>query len=424
MDLDLAEEPTLSAAPISSSVLPKGEIGLLDLLLVLAKHKFAIAKATAIVAVVTVIVVLIWPKTYTGKASMLPPQQNGSTASLLLGQLGPLASLASGAGGQELGLGDPRDIYVAMLQSRTVGDDLIRRFSLMNVYSAKFLTEAREDLTKNTRVDAGKDGLIDIEVDDHDPKRAADLANAYVDELRQMTQNLAVTEASRRRLIFEQQLKQSNEDLKQAEVEFQKTQEKTGLISLDGQAKMILDSIALARAQISEKQVELKAMKTFATAQNPDVIRTEQELSSLESQLANLEHNQTVGNGDVYVSTGKIPSIGLEYVRKMRDVKYYEDLYELLAQQYEAARIDEARDGAIIQVVDPAVVPEKRSRPKRTLMVLVAAFFAFVFSSLFAFGRELFERAKAEQDSAMRLRLLHDYAVTGLAGKFRFRKLF
>lgn len=325
----------------------------------------------------------------------------------MLGQLGPLTAMA----GKDLGLRNPNDIYVTMLQSRTVSEALIRKFDLMTVYKAKRLMDARKRLAQDTDIDSGKDGVITISVQDRDPKRAADMANAYVSELYNLTKSLAITEAAQRRLFFEQQLRSANEDLVHAEQDFQKVQENTGLIQLDNQAKAIIEAISAARGQIAAKEVQITAMKAFATPQNPDLIRAENEIEAMKAHLATLEHNQRGPAGEPQLAAGKVPSAGLQYVRGLRDVKYYETVFELLSKQYEIAKMDEARSAAIIQVLDPAVPPEMRFKPKRTQIVIAGTIVGFFFSVLSVFTREAFRSAQAQPQVGNRLQLLRRYLL-------------
>src|SRR6266581_8087932 len=194
-----------SAASISSD---DDEISLLDLLIVLAKHKRIVFGVPFAVAVVAAIISLLLPNIYTGTTRILPPQQSASAAAALLNQLGGALGGLAGAAGGTLGIRNPNDLYVGMLKSRTVADNLIVRFELAKVYDEDYLSETRKRLAKETTITSGRDGIIAIEVDDKNPKRAADLANAYVDELMRLTKVLAVTEASQRRLFFERQLLQ------------------------------------------------------------------------------------------------------------------------------------------------------------------------------------------------------------------------
>jgi uncharacterized protein involved in exopolysaccharide biosynthesis len=297
-----------------------------------------------------------------------------------------------------------------MLKSRTVADNIIDRFELQKLYDKDTMVETRKEFASNSSITAGKDGLITIEFDDEDPKRAAAIANAYVEALDKLTQSLAVTEAAQRRLFFERQLMQAKEDLSKAEVALKVTQEQTGLIKLDDQGRAIIEAVAALRGQISAKEVELRAMRTFTTENNPDYIRTQQQLAGLRTELTKLERAQISGGGDILLPTGKVPEAGLEYLRKFRDVKYNETIFELLAKQFEAAKIDEAKEAAIVQVVDHAVPPDRKSRPKRSAIVIVATLAASIIAILLAFIREARELASQDPLQATRLATLRRYA--------------
>ena len=388
--------------------LESDEINLMDLLLVIAKHNRFILKLTGSVAILSVIYALLQPNIYTGKTVVMPPQQASSSASALLGQLGGLAGMAGGA----IGVKNPSDLYVGMLKSRTVADALIERFKLVDLFKAKTMEPVRGALAGNTVITAGKDGFITIEYSDKDPKLAAALANAYVNELDRLTQTLAVTEAAKRRLFYEKQLKGVREGLDLAESAMKEMQEKTGVIQLEGQSKAILGAEAELRAQIAAKEVELSAMRSFATEQNPDFRRVEQILSSLHSQLTKLEHDNHANNVEM-TSKGKIPELAVEYGHKMRDLKYYEKLFEFMTQQVLVAKIDEAKDAAIIQVVDKALVPDVKSKPKRSMIVLLATVLAFFVGIIWAFAKEWRERAQRNTGVIERMELLRRYFRTG-----------
>lgn len=382
------------------------EIGLLDLLIILAKHKRMIASVTFGAALLALIVSLLLPNIYTGSAKVLPPQQSQSTAAMMLGQLGGLAGLA----GTSLGIKNPNDLYVGMLTSRTVADSIIAEFELQKLYGKETLVETRKQLLEKSRIMAGKDGLITVEFEDEDPKRAAAIANAYVAQLDKLTQTLAVTEAAQRRLFFERQIQQAKKELSDAEMALRRTQEKTGLIKLDEQGRAIIEAVATLRAQISAKEVELRAMRTFTTDQNPDYIRTQQQLAGLRTELVKLERAKVSGDGDIMLPTGKVPEAGLEYLRKYREVKYQETIFELLAKQFEAAKIDEAKDAAILQIVDQAIAPDRKSKPQRALIVMLTTLAAGIASFLWACLREARERAKNNPAYASRLATLRRYA--------------
>lgn len=387
----------------SGTAQQEGGWDLLEFLLVLAKFRKMILALTLGAALVTAVTVFLLPKTYTGTASILPPQQAQSSAitQLMSGQLGALASLA----GASLGARKSSELYVSMLKSRSVANKLINRFKLMQVYDEKLMAEAREDLEDATRILAGKDGMISIEVDDRDPQRAAALANAYVEELTALTQSLAVTEASRRRLFFENQLKLVRDDLGKAELALKQTQESTGLIQLSGQAEAIIASIAKLKAQIVAKEVEIGAIQSFATARNPELVIARNELAGMKEQLAKAE-KANAADGSALVPAGNIPAAGLEYVRRLREVKYQEAVFELMAKQYEIAKVDEAKDHALIQQLDQAEAPERKSAPKRLLIILLSTLMAAMVAAFIALVREAIERARQDPRQAERLRLL------------------
>jgi uncharacterized protein involved in exopolysaccharide biosynthesis len=296
-----------------------------------------------------------------------------------------------------------------MLKSRRVADSIIGSFDLQRLYDKETMVETRKELADNTYISAGKDGLISIEFDDEDPKRAAAIANAYVAELIRLTQALAVTEAAQRRLFFERQLQQTKQELSEAEVALKTTQEKTGLIKLDDQGRTIIESVAALRAQIVSKEIELRSMRTFATEGNPDYIRVQQQLAGLRLELHKLERAQLGGSGDVLVPTGKVPEAGLEYLRRLRDVKYQETIFELLARQFEIAKIDEAKDAAIIQVVDEAAIPDRKSKPKRALIVILTAIASGLLSLVVVFLLEAHDRYMASPNLAARIQALRRY---------------
>lgn len=381
LDANRDSEEGLSDPPILEE---EDDLDILDLLIIPVRYKFVILKVSFSVAVLTAIYTLILPNIFTASARILPPQPAQSLASSLLSQIGPLTGLT----GRDLGVRNPNDLYVSMLKSRTVAVNLIHRFSLQQLYERKTETDTIESLKQVTRIASSKEGIIEIEVDDKDPTRAANMANAYVEELFRLTQNLAVTEASQRRLFFENQLKIAKDELSTAEAKLKDIQETTGLIEPSSQGKAIIESTATLRALIGAKEVEISSMRSFAAAQNPDLVRAEQELSSLRQQLAKLQKDKNLGAGDIQVPTAGIPAASLTYVRALRDVKYYETMFELLAKQFELAKIDEAKTAPAIQFLDRASVPEKKSRPKRTITVLIATLLAASLTVLWAFVKE------------------------------------
>jgi uncharacterized protein involved in exopolysaccharide biosynthesis len=382
------------------------EVSLLDLLLTLATWKRTILWTTFTFMFAAIVVSLILPQRFTATVTLLPPEQKSSMSAALEAQLGTMGGVASLAGGS-LGLKNPNEMFVAMLRSRTVEDEMVRRFQLQTEYRRRLTSDARKEFENHASVAGdGKDGLIHISVDDRDPNRAAELANGYVEAFRNLSEHIAVTEASQRRLFFENQLEKAKDNLADAEVALQETEQKTGLIQLDSQARALIESAAALRAQVGAKEMQIQGMETYATGENAALMQARSELQSLQGQLAKL--GGTVGDpaGDIIVPKGEVTQASVEYARKVRDVKYYETIFDILAKQFEIAKLDEAKEGALIQVVDAAVPPEKRSFPKRSLIVICATLAGLFIGSLISMTRSGFERAMQKPETAVKLRLL------------------
>lgn len=381
------------------SAYASSEINLFEVMITLARRKKLIIFFPLGVALVAAAISMLLPIVYTANTKLLPPQQAQSGASALLSQLGGAAALA-GIGG----IKNPGDVYIGILKSRTVADKLIRRFDLPAKYEMKSPEKIRKLLAKNTNIVSGKDGLITIEVNDLDKKFVAKLANGYVDELQLLTSTLAVTEASQRRLFFERQLKIAKDNLTSVEAALKGALSTGGVISVDSESEAIVGTAARLRAQVSAKEIELGAMRAFVTTQNQAYRRTSEELASLRSELARLEGGR-VETGLERGSKGA----GLENIQLMRDLKYNQMLYELLAKQYEVARLDEAKDSSMIQVLDEAIEPEFKSSPKRVLFVIVAMMLGLFGAVMWALLSEARQRMMSVPEQAVRWRELQSY---------------
>jgi tyrosine-protein kinase Etk/Wzc len=385
----------------------ENEISLLDLLIVIVRSRWLIMKVTIGFALAAAIISLLLPIRYTASTAILPPQQGASAGASLMAQLGSsgLGSVASLAGGS-LGLKNPNDLQVAMLKSRTVEDAMVDRFHLRDLYHKRFKSDARKKLEKVVDIDSGsKDGLIRISITDGDPKLATDMTNGYVEEFKRLSATLAVTEASQRRLFFEQQLNDAKNNLAQAEEDLKRTEQKTGLIQLDTQARAAIQLIADLRAQIAAKEAQITAMRSFATGENSELQAAEQQLAGLRAQAEKMGA-ASEGTMNALVPKGNMQEAGIEYVRKLRDVKYYETIFDLLARQYEVAKVDEARQGSTVQVVDRAIVPDRRSFPQRTLIVLAATIVGLLFGIFWAFAKEGLNRISNNPSEQARLETL------------------
>ena len=376
------------------------EFDLLDLLLVMAERKKKIILSTLVGTLITTGLVLLMHPVFTAKAVVLPPQQGQSSAGLL-SQLGSLAAL-TGLGSS--GAKDPNDLYLAVLQSNTVEDGLIKRLDLMDAYHTKRLSEARRLLTNSSKFVSEKGGMISITIKDGDPHRAAQIANAYVDELHDINSRLIIGEAGVRRNFFSQQLAIEKDRLTDAEIALQQTEEKTGAISPTGQTGVVISQVAALQSQIISREVQLDALRTSSTDQNPDVIRLNTEIAGLRQQMRALESEQKGRKpGDISLTSRSLPEDQVTFLRKQRDVQYHTLIFDLIARQFEAARMDEAKASPLIQVLDPAEPPDRKSGPFRALWTLSGLILGFIYGCVSVIGSYIRSRVVADPENAAKL---------------------
>ncbi len=372
-------------------------VSLPDLLAWLGDGKRAIAAVSAAAALVSLVVALLLPNVFTARATLLPPgsqQQGGSAAALAaLGALGGLGGLGG------LSAKTPDELYVALLKSDTVQRVLVERFELAKRWDMKTYEQLRREFAKYVRISSDKkSGLISVEVDDEDPAFAANFANAYADEITKLLGRLAVSEAQSRRAFFEQQLKDTKEHLIAAELGLRKVQETSGVLVLDKQAEALITGAARVRAQIAEREVMLSVLRRSATEKNPDVQRMSAEVAALRGELARMESS----TGDDKASAldlpvSKLSEAGIEYVRARRELKIQEMLLEGMIRQYEIAKLDVAKEGPVLQQVDVAAAPDRKSKPVRSVIVLASTLLAALATSGWAVWRG-YRRLATEAD--------------------------
>jgi tyrosine-protein kinase Etk/Wzc len=366
--------------PQNNSTPANNEIHLLDYLIVLAKYSRLIIYTTVAVMVLVYLVLFILPNKYTATARLLPPQQNLTLSAQLLNTLGGggtpgapalgggTSSLAAGL----LGLKSPSELYAGMLTGNTIFDQIIERFDLRRQYKEKYIEEARKALGKKTNITAQKDGMIAIEVTDKDPKRAAAMANAFTEELDQLMRGLAVQEAKNRLDYMEKERLQTNQNLSKAENALRSFSEQNGVIQIDTQTRGVLQYIAQLRAEIDAKEVRVQVMLQQATPFNYDVVRLETEIKGLRDKLSSAEKQyDQASSGDVYLTTAKVPTLALQYMRLYRELKFQDALYQLFTKMVELARLDMMKDFSVVQIVDKATPPEKNIN-KRLLKAMLS----------------------------------------------------
>jgi len=352
---------------------------LFDLLSLFAKHLKLLVVGPVVAGLLAFGYASLATPIFTAVTTFLPPQQQQSAAASALASLGPLAALAGAAGVVRA----PADQYVALMQSVTVSDRIIEKFNLMQEYEAKLRMHARKTLANSVRISVGKkDGLITVEVEDKSPQRAADIANQYVDELRYMTSTIAVTEAQQRRMFFEHQLMQTKDKLTAAQQALQASGFGQGAIKTEPRAAA--EGYARLRAEVTAAEVRLQAMRGSLADDTPEIRQQLATISALRGQLARLEQS-----GDT--------NAGPDYVSKYREFKYQETLFELFSRQYELARVDESREGALIQVVDRATAPEWKSKPKRALFAIGATLVSALLLIVFVLARESWRKRPARR---------------------------
>ncbi len=365
---------------------PESDVSLLDPLLLLAENARLLVFGPIAAGLAALAFAFTITPTYTASTKILPPQQQQSTAAMLASQLGMMAGVAS-LSAAVAGLRNPADMYVAFIKTRTIADRMVDRFKLMEVNKTTSRTDARIELENVTRVQSGKDGLITIEVDDKEPLRAAELANAYVQELFRLISQLAITEAQQRRVFFEKQLQQAQENLKKAEAALSEVG--AGESVIKSSPSFLVAGIAHLRAQITAQEIKLSTMRGYLSESSPDFQQTQRELAALRTQLARADRDEPVKNPQ-----------RADYLNRYRDFKYHETLFDLMAKQYELARLDEAREGAVIQVVDPATPPERKSKPRRAQIAVYTAIGVGFVLVLFVFVRKAFGKALDDPDAA------------------------
>jgi tyrosine-protein kinase Etk/Wzc len=379
------------------------EINLIDLLIALGHEKLTLIVVTLLAALTGVVVSLNTAPTYVSRASIMPSQQSGSSGGGLA-SLGSLAGLAGLGGLSNIasGIKSSDEMYIALMRSQSVQSALIDQLKLKELYGAKNTEAARQALTLNVTILADKkSGLILIDAQDKDPEFAAQLANAHVKELNVILSRLAVTEAQQRRAYYEQQIVKSQAKIPQLEQEYKDAQKSSGV-----EVASLLSEAATLPGQIAAKELQLQVLSRFATVQNPELKRLAAEISALRAQMAKYELSKT----KTQISESSQPSqesqnTRISFIQKATQsyntLKIQEALLDGYVRQLELAKVDEAKEGPAVQVVDEAKAPEMRAKPERKKMVVAytvtGLIIAFVLAVLRAFMRNVKSTPEGQQ---------------------------
>jgi tyrosine-protein kinase Etk/Wzc len=369
---------------------------LTEYLLILARYQKMILKVIGVAFVVALICFFMWPRTFTATASLLPPISQDVSSTLMSSGFSDLAALA----GLEMGSGTG-DFYLGILKSRTVADRIIDEYDLMEVYGESTRFETYESLEEHVVIATeASEGIIVINVDDNDPERAAAIANAYVEALMDLNVKLKLTEAGRRRLFLENELKKTQKSLFQAEENLKQFQQEHDLIKMDDQARVMIETAAELRAQLIANEVQLAALRSYQTNENIQVKEIRKRIKQIRTELTKLEVTSETANptdDGMFIPSSQASEIAFSYGRLLREVKSQEAVFSGLTQQYELARIEEAKEGSSVQTLDQAVPPDKHSKPRLLMFILFPTFLAGFCACSFALLKEFFARLDPEE---------------------------
>lgn len=373
------------------------EISLVDLFNIFWKRRMLIVCMTVSFGAIALAYALQLPVIYKAECRILPPGQGGSSSRMagLMAQMGGLADLVGLSGGSSTS----GQTMIGILKGNTVVDAIIDRFNLMELYEEKIRLNMRKMVTNNILDvdDDTKSGIVTVAALDEDPVRAAEMANAFVEELQKRLQGLSLTEAGQRRLFFEAQLKQAQQALGDAEDAMLRYQQESGVIVLEPQMKALLESITALRGKIAEKKVEVSSLQTYAKQNNPQLKLAQSQLEAMNKELAQLEQQQQKSGKEAIPSLNMAPELGMEYQRYYRDVKIAGAMYEVMLKQFEAAKLDEAKDFSTVQIVDPATPPDYKFKPKRAQIVIIGAALGMLVGLFWAFFADYVQSVKATE---------------------------
>jgi len=376
-------------------------ITLLECLKILIQNRMMLFKVIFLSLIISVIVSLVLPKIYSSTTRIIPPQQDNGLMGMMMGAMG---GGLSGIAGDLLGKGTTADLYVGILNSEAIKDTIIDRFKLMDVYGNKYRLDTYKTLDDKIDISAGKkDGIISITVEDKNPVRASEIANAYVEELGKLTVKLSSTGASQNKAFIEDRLAKARAELTKAEDALKFFQKKNKSLDLTEQAKGTIKGIADMTAMLAAEEVKLAAMQRTLTESSQEVKNQKAVIINLKSQITQFEGSQKSG---AIPSIGSVPALGQEYVRLMRNFKIQETLVELLTKQYELSALSEAKNISGVQIIQTAKAPDKKIKPKRSVVVMMTTFGSFLFAVIYILTREFIKRIPDEKVNQWRNMLL------------------
>ena len=380
---------------------PVDEVSFVEYVLIVWGRRWLIAVLCIGSVIGAFVVSKILPKTYQSTATVLAPKEGPSS--------GFLSSLAASGllpqiPGLSLGSYAPnRDLLISVLKSRTVRESVVTRFGLQERFRRKYLEDAIKDLQGATAVSVTKEGVIALRIESADPDLASKIANYHVELLDQLVARFSTSEAGRQRGYLTEQLAKAKVGLDAAEENLRRFQEQNRAIVLQEQTKGAIEAAARLKGEIMAAEVQFQVMRNFATETNPEMVTLRRRIDEMNRQLVQMQYGETVpraagaGRRDFNVPFAKVPEVGLELARLTRDLKIQETLVTLLAQQAEQARLMEAKDMPVVQVLDRAVPGERPVRPSVLVNVAVAALASLLIGVFLAIFLDSLGRRKATQ---------------------------
>lgn len=390
---------TIGTGPLIAEPRPSAGDQMLLLARMLWDHRQFVGALVLRGTAVALIVALLMPATYQSETQLMPPEQHSGALGMLAAMAGSMSSGAAGGGalnmvGDLLGMKTTGALFISMLRSETVQDHLIDRFDLRGVYWVKTYKSARKKLASRTDISEDKkSGVISITVTDRDPLRATDLARAYVEELNHMVVDLDTSSAHRERLFLEEHLKVVKKDLDASSKAFSEFASKNTAIDIKEQGRAMVQAAAVLKGQLIAAQSELSGLEQIYAPGNARVRLLRARVDELERQLQKLggsanDDSSGSASDQMYPSIRQLPVLGVPYYDLYRDLKINETVYEVLTKEYEAARVEEAKQVPTVAVIDPAKHPEKRSGPPRTLITVLGAFLSLCLAAIWLFSKE------------------------------------
>ncbi len=368
----------------------------------LLDHRRFLARVTVWGCAISLITAFVIPKQYESKTLLMPPEQSRSNLGSMLALAGrsDIAAIA----GDWFGMTNSGSLFIGILQSRTVEERIIGQFDLRRVYGESRMEEARKELERNTyAVEDRKSGIISITVTDHDPHRAAEMGKAYVDELNRLVSELNTSSAHREKAFLEDRLKSVKVDLDAAARDFSEFASKNAAIDIKEQGKAMVGAAATLEGELIAAQSEQQGLRQIYSDDNVRVRALGARITELQRKLNQIgggaaESAISAQDGDehAYPSIRKLPLLGVTYEELYRRTKIQETISDLLTQEYELAKVEEAKETPSVKVLDPPSVPEKKSFPPRLLIIALGTCLSFVFGALWLWGNSIWQETDSQ----------------------------